>query len=262
MSAFFFLCFLKSGKCRGCGCSCPANKVHRPNVLTEKGHLSSVLQPQRDRLTRWDLTFFSFGLAANCSDRNRRSLWLLATPLQSCADPKGWPREKGGSGMIEISERVLCCVNTTKKEANFPQRGQLFKDLMVIWKEEQNTCRRHLTAECWQMFLSLVFQDFIIKWRLKPTRAGCGVTWGQVLGWGRSAEGRCSDCRACYTVTLLAFPLLLKNAPSSHWPTDWTCAAGFTLLSPMLPVSSCLSSLSLWQRNVGYCRLLKDESFA
>lgn len=34
--------------------------------------------------------------------------------------------------MIEISEGVLCCVNTTEKEAKFPQRDQPFKDLMVI----------------------------------------------------------------------------------------------------------------------------------
>lgn len=43
---------------------CPL--VHRPDVWTEKDHISSVLQPRRDHLTRWDLTFFSFGLPANC----------------------------------------------------------------------------------------------------------------------------------------------------------------------------------------------------
>lgn len=30
--------------------------------------------PFWDRLTRWDLTFFSFGLAANCEERNRTPL--------------------------------------------------------------------------------------------------------------------------------------------------------------------------------------------
>lgn len=52
---------------------------------------------------------------------------MLATPLQSCADPKGRPSEKGGSGMIEISEGVLVVSTPQRKGPTFLQ-----EDLMVI----------------------------------------------------------------------------------------------------------------------------------
>lgn len=172
----------------------------------------SVLQPRWDRVTRWDLTFFIFSLSANCYDRNRRPLWLLATPTQSCADPKGWPSDEGGSGMMGISERPPCCVNTTKKEANFPPR-----DLLVICKEVRNTRRHHLTAEIWQIFLSLFFRtpwNSHIEARPRPfllpkthsTCLWCNASAGEM--------GRRPDRRARYSHSWLfsciwKFPLLL-----------------------------------------------------
>lgn len=44
-----------------------------------------------------------------------------------------------------------------------------------------------------------VFWDLITNGGLKPTQAVCGVAGGQVEGWGRSAAGRRSDGRACYS---------------------------------------------------------------